>query len=245
MLRFIAKHSETSVEKLAQMSWPQQVDHILLHLAGGSNRWCINKNFMSFMARFGKDCIEMDYQSRNNLAAVLFTVAMQRLSKGAVLHDVVNFSEQLPNKFWIYSSAHDDYHIMTQDCLEFIYNGLPIAAQFEPTRDYALKIAWGLAEHLDENGNQYGFSLYCSYPHAEGKKLFAKAVEIIETNVSKEDIFSRYAQTNQWQKHKSWLYAYIEKEKLWDCFFEKINVSRSLFAWQQRRKIKQEMKEAA
>ena len=141
MLNYIAKKSSTSVATLSQKTWPELVDFILLHLAGGSNRWCIHKNFMTFMSLYGKECIDMDKKTGYELAPVLFTVAMQRLSKGAVLHDVVHFDQQLPAKFWVYSSAHDDYHIMTDDCLQFIYEGLPVAAQFKPTSDYALKIA--------------------------------------------------------------------------------------------------------
>ncbi|MBE6452550.1 MAG: hypothetical protein E7012_03565 [Alphaproteobacteria bacterium] len=200
---------------------------------------------MTFMSLFGKDCIEMDKLTGENLAPVLFTVAMQRLSKGAVLHAPVHFNEQLPFKFWSYSSAHDDYHIMTDDCLQFIYKGLPIAAQFKPTSDYALKIAWGLAEHLNENGNCLnGFELYCNNPVEEGKKLYAKAIEIIEKNVSAKDIFSRYSKPNQWQKHKVWLRSYLSKNNCWNDFFKRIEVSASLSNLCERIRIKREIKRA-
>ena len=243
IVNFVVSHSEISAEDFEKMTWAEQVDYILLHLAGGSNRWCINKNFMSFMAQCGKECIKMDRHTEQKLAPTLFVIAMQRLSKGAVLHDVVNFKEQLSNRFWLYSSAHDDYHIMTPDCLEFIYNGLMVAAQLEPTRDYALKIAWGLSEHLDENGNCLnGFDLYCENAAEEGKKLYAKAIEIIEKTASAEDIFSRYSKPGQWQKHKLWLKNYLMENNRWNDFFKKIDVSTSLFNFRKRMQIIREIK---
>lgn len=238
---FVASHSEITAENFAKMTWPEQVDYILIHLAGGNNRWCIHKDFMLFMAKFGNECIEMDKKTGQNLTPVLFTIAMQRLSKGAVLHDAVDFSKQLPAKFWPYSSAHDDYHIMTDDCLEFIYNGLPIAAKLPATQEYALTIAWGLVEHLDENGKAE-FSLYCDNALEHGKRLYAKGLEIIENNALAEDIFSRYSKPGQWQKHKVWLKSYILKNDCWNDFFKKASVSSSIFNLRERIKIIREIK---
>lgn len=245
VVNFVIAHSGITAEDFSKLSWAEQVDYILLHLAGGSNRWCIYKDFMTFMSLFGNECIEMDRQTGENLASVLFTVAMQRLSKGAVVHEGVNFKEQLPSKFWVYSSFHDDYHIMTDDCLKFIYDGLPVAAQFKPTSDYALKIAWGLVEHLDEDGNCLGgFELYCDNANEEGKKLYAKAVEIIENNVSAEDVFAKYSKQDQWKKHKAWLRGYLLGNDCWNDFFKKIGVSTSLFNFRERLRIIKEIKNA-
>lgn len=240
---YVVSHSEITYDNFNKMNWAEKVDYILKNLAGGSNRWCIYKDFMNFMANHGKECIEMDRKTGYSLAPVLFTVAMQRLSKGAVLHDTVNFRDQLPDKFWEYSSAHDDYHTMTDDCLNFIYNGLPVAAQFEPTKDYALKIAWGLVKHLNEDGiTQFGFSLYCNNSIEEGKKLYQTAVKIVEKNASAKDIFSRYATPFLWEKHQAWLYAYLSENKCWNNFFQRIGVSTNVFNLREKMRITRSMR---
>lgn len=238
---FVSSHSKITAETFENLSWAEQVDFILKHLTGGISRFCIHKDFMIFMARYGKECIALDNETGENFAPILFTVAMQRLSKGAVKHDSVNFEEQLRDKFWIYSSAHDDSHVMTNDCLEFIYSGLPVAAQLEKTKDYALKIAWGLVEHLDEEGNRYNYDLYCDNPQLEGKKLFAKAEDIIEKNAPYSYIFSRYSKKHEWQKHKKWLKNYLLATGRWDEFFEKIDVKKGLITFSRRQKIKKEI----
>lgn len=240
MVQFVVEHSKTTKEEFCKLTWPEKVDFILLRLAGGSNRWCIHKNFMEFMAIYGEDCIKEDRQAGTNLASVLFTVAMQRLSKGAVLHENVNFCTQLPEKFWVYSSANDDYHIMTDDCVFFIKRGLPVAAKYAPTKDYALTIAWGLVEHIDQDG--YGMDLN---DPIIGKDLFFCAQRIImEEEYTYDELFHRYAKPYQWRKHADWLWRYLSRSKKWDEFFKKIEIPGGLKGWKNRRQIKKELKEA-
>ena len=244
-MNFVVSHSAITMDDFIVMSWPEQVDYILNNLAGNENRYVIYKDFMSFMAEFGEECIEMDRLTGHKFAPVLFVVAMQRLSKGAVMHEAVDFREQLPSKFWKYSSAHDDFHIMTPDCLEFIYKGLPIAAQFEPTKDYAIKIAWGLFDHLDEKGCCHkGFSLYCNNPVEEGEKLYTTALEILNANVSSNDIFYRCSRPLRWRKHKKWLRGYLTKNELWHEFFNNIGISLKFKTLLQRSRIKKEIENA-
>lgn len=227
MIQFVSQQSGTPEEKVASLSWYEQVNFILYHLAGNSNRWCINDRFMYFMAKFGQECIKEDIKTGHDFSSVLFTVAMQRLSKGAVLHAPVDLLETLPFEFRGYSSYYDDYHIMTPGCLEFIYHGLPVAAKHAPTKDYALTIAWGLLRHLDELGVRYDrFSLDCENPLEEGKQLYRTAKAIIENNLPNEEIFAGYAQPYQWQKHTKWLKNYLTKEKRWQEFFKKLGVPR-------------------
>lgn len=243
MIQFVSQQSGTPEEKVASLSWYEQVNFILYHLAGNSNRWCINDRFMYFMAKFGQECIKEDIKTGHDFSSVLFTVAMQRLSKGAVLHAPVDLLETLPFEFRGYSSYYDDYHIMTPGCLEFIYHGLPVAAKLTHTKDYALTIAQGLAEHLDELGCRYnGFSLGCENATDEGKRLFSKACSIIENNLPKEQVFAIYAQPHQWQKHTKWLKKYLAKEKRWQEFFKKIGISS--FAFKHRLKIRKAIKNA-
>lgn len=227
MIQFVAQQSGTAEEKISSLSWSEMVNFILHHLAGEHNRWCINDRFMYFMAKFGDECISQDIQRGHQFAPVLFTIAMQRLSKGAVLHAPVDLLETLPFEFRGYSSYYDDYHIMTPGCLEFIYHGLPVAAKLPHTKDYALTIAQGLAEHLDVLGCRYnGFSLGCENATDEGKRLFSKACSIIENNLPEEQVFAIYAQPYQWQKHTQWLKNYLAKEKRWQEFFKKLGVPR-------------------
>ena len=243
MIKFVCEHGRITKEEFLNKNWEEQVNYILSHLAGECTRWCIYKDFMVFMARFGQDCIEQDRQNGTQLAAVLFTVAMQRLSKGAVLHDVVNFYDQLPSTYWAYSSAHDDYHIMTPDCLEFIYKGLPVAANYEPTKNYARIIAWGLVEHLDAEGKRHGgFSLDCENPDEEGKKLFECARRIIEqSTMPRHEIFARYAKPWQWQKHKAWLKRFMESYNAWNLLYQYLDIPKGLKGRKQRHQVRREI----
>lgn len=227
LISFVAQQSGTAEEKISSLSWSEMVYFILHHLAGERNRWCINDKFMYFMAKFGQECIKEDIKTGHDFSSVLFTVAMQRLSKGAVLHDSVNLLETLPAEYRGYSSYYDDYHIMTPGCLAFINQGLSVAAKHAPTKAYALTIAWGLLRHLDELGVRYdGFSLDCENPLEEGKQLYRTAKAIIENNLPNEEIFAGYAQPYQWQKHTKWLKNYLAKEKRWQEFFKKLGVPR-------------------
>lgn len=245
MINYVVEHGNTTKDQFLSLNWEEQVDFILLHLAGGPNRWCIYKDFMNFMAEFCQECIDEDKKAGTNLSKWLFTVAMQRLSKGAVLHKPVSFRNQLEGKYWIYSSAYDDYHIMTEDCLNFIYFGLPVAAKYAPTKDYALTIAWGLLEHLDEDGNTTnGFSLDCPNPNDEGQRLFSTAHHIVmNAGLSDEEIFEHFAEPDQWRKHIDWLWRHLD-EKRWKQFFEKQGIpSSGLKGWKARKTLKKEMKE--
>ena len=243
MIQFVSQQSGTAEEKISSLSWSEMVNFILHHLAGERNRWCINDRFMYFMAKFGQECIKEDIKTGHDFSSVLFTVAMQRLSKGAVLHAPVDLLETLPFEFRGYSSYYDDYHIMTPGCLEFIYHGLPVAAKHAPTKDYALTIAWGLLRHLDELGVRYDrYSLDCENPLEEGKQLYRTAKAIIENNLPNEEIFAGYAQPYQWQKHTKWLKIYLAKEKRWQEFFKKIGISS--FAFKHRLKIRKAIKNA-
>ena len=92
MLTYIRENGRVSENEMHTMSWQKMVDDVILpQIAGRSNRWHITDEFMVFMAKFGKECFEMDQRYGTALAPVLFTVAMQRLSKGALRHKGVNF----------------------------------------------------------------------------------------------------------------------------------------------------------
>lgn len=244
MLTYIRENSRVSENELSPMSWQKMVDEVILpQIAGRSNRWHITDEFMVFMAKFGKECIEMDRRYGTALAQVLFTVAMQRLSKGALKHKGVNFFNQLPEKYWEYSSAHDDYGVMTNGCLQFIYEGLSIAANFEPTREYALIQAWGLVEHLDAEGNRYDFDLYCNDPEGNGARLYATGLRIVDDWSDKKEQYEHFATPNQWRKHKAWFFDHAE-ELDWNDFFSRIYDSAGkgwLRRWREKKTIRKEI----
>jgi len=247
MLNYIANNTRVSENELNSMSWQRIVDEVILpKIAGRSNRWHITDEFMAFMADFGKECIEMDKSNGTNLAPVLFTVAMQRLSKGALKHKGVQFDKQLPKKYWEYSSAHDDYGIMTPGCLQFIYYGLPVAAQFAPTREYALIQAWGLVEHLDAQGNRNDFDLYCDSPSENGIKLYDTGLRLVEQWTKEEELYEHFASPEQWRKHLDWFHAH-QKMFQWDDFFSRIYdpAGKGWFKrWSEKRAIKKEIRNA-
>ncbi len=232
--------------ELNTMSWQDMVDNVILpKLAGGSNRCHISDDFMIFMAKFGRECQREDWQHNTRLTPILYTIAMQRLSKGALLHKTVDFRTQLPKKYMEYSSMHDNFGIMTEGCLEFIYNGLKHAAMINETNRYAVIQCFGIMKYLDANGKVQGeFSLACPNPEENGAKMYAIAEKIVEKSADTITIYQQYATPDQWQKHKRWL-----KEKL--PFFSETDFLFRVYDgkgrnWFQRRKDRRNiMKEIA
>ena len=112
---------------------------------------------------------------------------------------------------------------MTKGCLQFIYEGLPVAAGFEPTREYALIQAWGLVEHLDAEGNRYDFDLYCDNPEENGARLYETALKIVEHWASEQEQYEHFATPKRWRDHKGWFRPRAQEIDFdWDDFFVRI-----------------------
>lgn len=210
----------TRQRDLSLKNWSDIVNQVILpKMAGPKNkaqsRYMINDMFMNLIAKYAYDISCKD----QTLAPILFEVALQRLSCGAVLHDSTPWPEPLPMKYWEYSSRWDERHVMTEGCYNFIMYGIEQALKFDMTRNHALKILFGLMEYTDANGNvASGFML--SDFKDKAAKLYHHAETLVERHASFEEIFPYYARIGQWEKHI--LYLSQNKKKInWSVFFDK------------------------
>lgn len=205
---------------LSSKSWQEIVDEIILpKMAGPKNeiqsRYKINDMFMNLLAYFPSDVTYKD----SYLAPILFEIALQRLSCGAVLHDSTPWPEPLPMKYHEYSSRWDERHVMTEGCYNFIMNGLEQALKFEMTRSHALKILFGLMENTNIKGgveNNYSLGEFKD----KAAQLFRHAERLVEEYASFEEIYPYYARPAQWEKHIFFLSQHRHKIN-WNDFFEK------------------------
>lgn len=228
---------------LNQMSWGDIVDKVVLPEMAGprATRWCINDMFMSFVADNAYDIYILD-QTRAN---ILFEIALQRLSCGAVLHEASSWPEPLPKAYWDYSSRWDEDHVMTQGCYNFILKAMKICLEHgdKDVRSHALKILFGLIKHIGPDG-----SVSSSYYHIGKFKekaldLYIHAKRLVEEYAPFDEVFRNYAQPDQWQKHKVWFADHFN-EVDWKQFFAatdclKGNYFQRMWQWKE---IKAELK---
>lgn len=235
---------ETGVTNLDKMSWHDIIDNVILPKMAGlvQNRWAISDIFMHFVANNAYDIYLIDKQK----ASILYEIALQRLSCGAVLHESTTWLETLPKKYWDYSSKWDETHVMTSGCYNFILKAMEMCLKDEETKDHAQKILFGLLKHISPNGEVS----HCYYHLADFKpkatELYFHAERLVEEYVSFEELYRNYAQPAQWQKHKLWFSQHYEKLD-WKKFFVDTACLSGNFIQRikQRQSIKKELKKLA
>ena len=106
--------------------------------------------FMRFMAEWGT----FIYSNDHVFGGLLLEIGMQRLSKGALLHEGVNLIKILPREYQKYTFAYEEYRIMTKECYDFLTNNMEVMfCYLEPKyREHCHKIVFGIMQHIDENG---------------------------------------------------------------------------------------------
>lgn len=231
---------ETKERGLKSKSWKEVVDTIILpKMAGRENRECINDKFMLLMAFHSYDVMLESVQ----MHSVLQQVALQRLSKGAVLHDYVDELIPLPKEYSVYSSVHDKSHVMTEGCYEYIMsNAFEACFRDERNKKHAQEIAFGLIHYISPQGDIAWKYIFPKEFKCRGINLYTKATYLVEKHCDFETIFSHYAQEEQWQKHKLWFAQNYSKIK-WSEFFKRTNALSGNFLKRffQRQKIKRNL----
>ena len=155
-LETISMHSDKDVAKLRKMTQRQLVDEVILPLwlkpSGQSTRgWRIPDSFMEFMARFGDYCYEKDPAT----GAVLYELALQRISCGAVMHKhrEVGIMEFLPARYSIYAVGCDQPGLLSPRCWEFLRSQMKYMLSIEETKEHATAILFGVLDNIDCQGN--------------------------------------------------------------------------------------------
>ena len=209
---------ETKERNLANKPWKEVVDNIILpKMAGKSNRWCINDKFMLLMALHYYDVMLESI----SLYSTLQQIALQRLSCGAVRHEYVSDAKPLPKEYHEYSSVHDEAHVMTEGCYEYIMSGaFEWCFRDERNKHHAQEIAFGLIHHISPQGD---IAWNYTFPEAlkcRGINLYTKMTYLVEKHCDFDTLFEHYAQENEWKKHRIWLANNYQKID-WTKFFER------------------------
>ncbi|MBP5353389.1 MAG: hypothetical protein J6Y91_06500 [Alphaproteobacteria bacterium] len=215
------------VTMLNNMSQQELVDKIILpHLAGIArdniryNR--ITGTYMQFLADWGQTCIELDRTS----GELLMEMALQRLSKGAVIHSGVHLINILPDEYKKYTAAYDEPGLVGPECWNFIKANLVFCIQNLRTESYrchAEAILWGLLDHLNPDGSTndgymwnrpdyVGASEAEAYHWAEVAAIKCFGVDAIAQHFAPK-----------WQQHKDFLRRYDDGIN-WDNFFKKVDL---------------------
>ena len=230
----------TGCNNLKKMSWQQVVDNIILpKMAGQDTRTSINDMYMNFMADYAYDvyCINKD------MANVLFEVALQRLSCGAVMYSTTYTLERLHQDYWSYSSLNDEPCDMTEGCYNFIMKASEICLKYgnEVTKLHTLEILLELINRIFP-GEPFDYDSLGEFIN-KAEDLYKHSEKLVEQFAPYEMLYINYSKPDQWKKHKIW-FAKNLKNLRWRKFFEDTNCLEGNFV--QRRlqllKIKDEIK---
>lgn len=237
----VAKLSRSKAEDLASLTHKQLIDQIILPLIvqpGGQDTrgWHIGDNFMELMAEFGRYCYIQDPES----AAILLEIALQRLSKGAVLHESTSF-DVLPPQYRKYSAQYDQYGLMSNACWNFLRNQANTCFRCDSlTRDHVKKIIFGLLDHIDADGNTGDYTLEYEYLNASALEIRAWALKTAEEEIPLMELVTHFATPTGWRKWKPFFKEHwdaINKED----FFRRIKARGFLGGYFQRKKITKEI----
>ena len=262
-LENISMHSGKDVAELSKMSQQQLVDDVILPLwlkpSGQNTRgWRIPDSFMEFMARFGKYCYDKDPAT----GAVLYELALHRISRGAVLHRhrPVNIDEFLPVRYVIYSTGRDQPGLLSPRCWEFLREQMKYMLQYKETKEHATAILFGVLDNIDRNGtllNGYILGIGSGIP--DPRDFWAWAVKValdkdwypwmVECPAEDKGLVPIELVEKHFSRPKNWRNYLWYWSKRWPAmdksakqkFFEAIGIS----GWWQKHIIKKEIKRYA
>ena len=262
-LEFISEYSDKKVPELAKMSQKELVDDVILPLwvrpTGQRSRgWRIPDSFMCFMARFGERCYEKDPDT----GAVLYEIAMQRISCGAVMHEhrKVIIDEFLPNRYLQYSVGCDQKGLMSPACWSFLRDQMKNLLLYPETKEHATAILLGVLDHIDRNGtllNGYILGIGSGIP--DSRDFWAWAVKValdkdwypwmVECPAEDKGLVPIELVEKHFSRPKNWRNYLWYWSKRWPAmdksarqkFFEAIGIS----GWWQKRIVKKEIKRYA
>ena len=189
----VAELTNMNVNELAAMPYRQVINSVvlpqILYPTGQDTRgWRIGENYMNLMAEFGTKCWLRDHFT----GEIMLEIALQRLSKGAVLHEAHSF-KVLPQAYWKYSAMGDQPGLMTDTCWKF----LQAQAHTNPKEVY--QWAWQFA--VDH------FSFEEMYEHFATPESWQRFILFFKENkskIQKSDFCRRIGVSGFWSKYKTW-----------------------------------------
>ncbi len=236
----IAQRTNTSVSELMDKSFEVVAWEVLLPVLAGRPhpRTGIYPEYMSFMAEWGEKCMEED----PTVGSVLYEIAMQRISDGAVLHqdDSIPTATALPNAYRDYGSCVEYFGgkpgPMDEECYNFLVKQLENCWNIPNYKYHAKVISFGIVRYLNPDGTPLEDYVFGSVDfEPDGSRLYQLAYDLIMKYADDEDIFGRWAQKGQWQRHihyfaRKWRDGELDFKR----FLEFIGVNKEGF-WERRR----------
>ena len=147
----VAKACYVNVDELEGLGVGEVAErYILPKLLGTYSERVSVSRFLKFMAKWGRYI----YQNSSFYGCLLFELGLQRISRGALLHEGVDLVKLLPKSYQKYTFAYDEYRIFTEECWEFFENNLCVMFSMNDPkcREHCRKIVFGIMEHIDING---------------------------------------------------------------------------------------------
>ena len=197
----VAELTDMNVNELAAMPYRQVINSVvlpqILYPTGQDTRgWRIGENYMNLMAEFGTKCWLRDHFT----GEIMLEIALQRLSKGAVLHEAHSF-KVLPQAYWKYSAMGDQPGLMTDTCWKFLQAQAHTCYQAKLTKEHITKIVFGLLDHWDEDGNELnGYMLKYAHSHTNPKEVYQWAWQFAVDHFSFEEMYEHFATPESWQR---------------------------------------------
>lgn len=195
--------------------------------------WRIPDVYMTLMADFGKEIRDENWF----IGDILLELALQRLSCGAVVHELTSF-DVLPDHYKFYSAKRDQQGLMSDACWSFLTKQINTCLSGDiKTKEHAEKIVLGLLTHIDDSGKPIGsFMLDNSGFHVSGEEVIAWAKEIAFNKLPFKAIYEALATPENWERF-SWWFGSNWKQIDQKDFFTRIQV-KGFFA---KRKIKKQI----
>lgn len=206
----------TASRDLSTKSWEEIVGTVVLPQLAGTygTRWCINDQFMNFLA----ENMDLLYKEDHRIASALAEIALQRLSCGAVSHHgTVYWLAALPQKYWDYTSKWDEAHIMTEGCFNFLLHGISFCMSDAETRRHAKDILFGIIIGISLDGDVAHYQ-YSNLTPLQRATLRQTAEKIVEENCCYDEVYAEYAFPTLWKEHEQWFAKHYEQID-WPKFF--------------------------
>ncbi|MBR2273281.1 MAG: hypothetical protein IJ864_00375 [Alphaproteobacteria bacterium] len=155
-LRAVAELCQIDSDELKGLRVAQVVDDYILPYAvqiGGqyTRGWRIPSSFMAFMSKWGKYCVsEAPMQGE-----LLMELALQRISKGAVIIPAYSYIASLPAEYQKYTAEYDQPGLLGQAEYDFLVKNLAFCCTNlanETWRGHAKMILKGLLKEFSYDG---------------------------------------------------------------------------------------------
>lgn len=234
----LARKSETQLTALPHKQLIEEVvlPYIVLPCGQNTRGWRIGDDFMEFMADFGQYCYTQDPDS----GAILLEIALQRLSKGAVLHEESSF-DVLPPRYSKYSAKYDQPGLMSEACWKFLQAQADTCFCCDSmTREHIKKIIFGLLDHIDSEGNTGDYLLKSFAFQVSPLEIRTWAWEIAQKEMPLIQLVMHFATPTRWRKWKPFFKEHWDQINKED-FFHRIKADGFFNGYFQKKKITKEI----